>query len=164
MVTNCYENEVSHRHPRSPNRIASAPSTGGSTRHTRTELLEWSCDPCMRVFTNMLEDDRTAPLRAAGVRTSLIGSASWAGTTRREVVLDDRKATIQRPRGQPTRSRCQRQTMATTDPQSRPRRKDSFGRCGHLRVRAELGASSALRWRAATRHSLDKPTAGGAPC
>ena len=88
---------------------------------TKTELLELALRAGLRVFTTMLEEDRTA---ICGPRYAHEPNrpASRAGTTPSEVVLGGRKVTIQRPRvrtaagevGLPTF-----QTMAATDPLDR---------------------------------------------
>jgi putative transposase len=85
---------------------------------TKTELLELALRSGLKVFTAMLEEDRTA---ICGPRYAHEPDrpASRAGTTCSEVVLGGRKVTIQRPRvrtaagevGLPTF-----QTMAATDP------------------------------------------------
>src|SRR5262249_60262930 len=89
-------------------RIASpVPNTESSLRHlplvdllvdTKTELLELALRSGLKVFTTMLEEDRTA---ICGPRYAHEPErpASRAGTTRSEVVLGGRKGAIQRPRG-----------------------------------------------------------------
>ena len=64
---------------------------------TRTELLELALRSGLKVFTTMLEEDRTA---ICGLRYAHEPDrpASRAGTVRSEVVLGGRKVTIQRPR------------------------------------------------------------------
>ena len=88
---------------------------------TKTELLELALRSGLKVFTAMLEEDRTAicgpryahePERPAG----------RAGTTRSEVVLGGRKVTIQRPRVRTAAGEVPLptfQTMAATDPLDR---------------------------------------------
>src|SRR2546422_3558136 len=88
---------------------------------TRTELLELALRSGLKVFTAMLEEDRTAicgprythePDRPAG----------RAGTTRSEVVLGGRKVAIQRPRVRTAAGEVALptfQTMAATDPLDR---------------------------------------------
>ena len=88
-------------------RIASpVPNTESSLRHlplvdllvdTKTELLELALRSGLKVFTTMLEEDRTA---ICGPRYAHEPErpASRAGTTRSEVVLGGRKVAIQRPR------------------------------------------------------------------
>src|ERR687897_2658629 len=64
---------------------------------TKAELLELALRSGLRVFTAMLEEDRTA---ICGLRYAHEPDrpASRAGTTRSEVVLGGRRVTIQRPR------------------------------------------------------------------
>jgi putative transposase len=88
---------------------------------TKTELLELALRSGLKVFTAMLEEDRTAicgpryahePERPAG----------RAGTTRSEVVLGGRKVAIQRPRVRTAAGEVSLptfQTMAATDPLDR---------------------------------------------
>src|SRR5215510_6400332 len=88
-------------------RIPSAvPHAESSLRHlplvdllvdTKTELLELALRSGLKVFTTMLEEDRTA---ICGPRYAHEPErpASRAGTTRSEVVLGGRKVAIQRPR------------------------------------------------------------------
>ena len=63
---------------------------------TKTELLELALRSGLKVFTAMLEEDRTA---ICGPRYAHEPErpASRAGTTPSEVVLGGRKVTIQRP-------------------------------------------------------------------
>src|SRR5438270_9883265 len=76
---------------------------------TKTELLELALRSGLKVFTAMLEEDRTA---ICGPRYAHEPDrpASRAGTTRSEVVLGGRKVTIQRPRVRTAagKSRCRR--------------------------------------------------------
>jgi transposase-like protein len=85
---------------------APVPAPESSVRHlplvdllldTKTELLELALRSGLKVFTTMLEEDRTA---ICGPRYAHEPErpASRAGTTRSEVVLGGRKVTIQRPR------------------------------------------------------------------
>lgn len=112
-------------------RIASlVPHPESSLRHlplvdllvdTKTELLELALRSGLRVFTTMLEEDRTA---ICGPRYAHEPdrSASRAGTTRSEVVLGGRKVTIQRPRVRTAAGEVPLptfQTMAATDPLDR---------------------------------------------
>lgn len=88
---------------------------------TRTELLELALRSGLKVFTTMLEDDRTALCgpRYAHQPEQL---ASRAGTTRSEVVLGGRKVAIQRPRVRTAAGEVALptfQTMAATDPLDR---------------------------------------------
>src|SRR5438876_1153126 len=64
---------------------------------TKTELLELALRSGLKVFTAMLEEDRTA---ICGPRYAHEPDrpASRAGTTRSDVVVGGRKVTIQRPR------------------------------------------------------------------
>ena len=64
---------------------------------TKTELLELAIRSGLRVFTAMLEEDRTA---VCGPRYAHQPdrTANRAGTVPREVVLGGRKVVIQRPR------------------------------------------------------------------
>ena len=64
---------------------------------TTTELLELALRSGLKVFTAMLEEDRTAICGPRYVHES-DRPASRAGTTRSEVVLGGRKVAIQRPR------------------------------------------------------------------
>lgn len=64
---------------------------------TRTELFELAMRSGLRVFTAMLEEDRTA-LCGPRYAHQPGRSASRAGTVPREVVLGGRKVAIQRPR------------------------------------------------------------------
>jgi putative transposase len=88
---------------------------------TKTELLELALRSGLKVFTTMLEEDRTA---ICGPRYAhdLERPASRAGTTRSEVVLGGRKVTIQRPRVRTAAGEVPLptfQTMAATDPLDR---------------------------------------------
>jgi putative transposase len=88
---------------------------------TKTELLELALRSGLKVFTAMLEEDRTAlcGLRYAHEPDRL---ASRAGTTPSEVVLGGRKVTIQRPRVRTPAGEVALptfQTMAATDPLDR---------------------------------------------
>src|SRR5437660_11935398 len=88
---------------------------------TKTELLELALRSGLKVFTTMLEEDRTAicgpryahePDRPAG----------RAGTTRSEVILVGRKVTIERPRVRTAAGEVALptfQAMAATDPLDR---------------------------------------------
>jgi transposase-like protein len=89
--------------------------------HTKTELLELALRSGLRVFTTMLEEDRTA---ICGPRYAHEPDrpASRAGTTPSEVVLGGRKVTIQRPRVRTAAGEVALptfQTMAATDPLDR---------------------------------------------
>src|SRR5882724_4360244 len=88
---------------------------------TKTELLELALRSGMRVFTTMLEEDRTALCgpRYAHERDR---PASRAGTTPSEVVLGGRKVVIRRPRVRTAEGEVALptfQTMAATDPLDR---------------------------------------------
>jgi putative transposase len=88
---------------------------------TKTELLELALRSGLKVFTAMLEEDRTA---ICGPRYAHEPErpASRAGTTRSEVVLGGRKVTIQRPRVRTAAGEVPLptfQTMAATDPLDR---------------------------------------------
>jgi putative transposase len=88
---------------------------------TKTELLELALRSGLKVFTAMLEEDRTA---ICGPRYAHAPNrpASRAGTTRSEVVLGGRKVTIQRPRVRTAAGEVALptfQTMAATDPLDR---------------------------------------------
>ena len=64
---------------------------------TRTELFELAMRSGLKVFTTMLEEDRTA-LCGPRYAHEPDRPASRAGTVRSEVVLSGRKVAIQRPR------------------------------------------------------------------
>lgn len=88
---------------------------------TKTELLELALRSGLKVFTTMLEEDRTA---ICGPRYAHEPErpASRTGTTRSEVVLGGRKVTIQRPRVRTAAGEVPLptfQTMAATDPLDR---------------------------------------------
>jgi putative transposase len=88
---------------------------------TKTELLELALRSGLKVFTTMLEEDRTAICgpRYAHERDR---PASRAGTTPSEVVLGGRKVPIQRPRVRTAAGEVALptfQTMAATDPLDR---------------------------------------------
>jgi len=88
---------------------------------TRTELLELALRSGLKVFTTMLEEDRTA---ICGPRYAHEPGrpASRAGTTPSEVVLGGRKVTIQRPRVRTAAGEVALptfETMAGTDPLDR---------------------------------------------
>ena len=88
---------------------------------TKTELLELALRSGLKVFTTMLEDDRTA---ICGPRYAHEPErpASRAGTTRSEVVLGGRKVAIQRPRVRTAAGEVALPTfemMAATDPLDR---------------------------------------------
>lgn len=88
---------------------------------TRTELLELALRSGLRVFTTMLEEDRTA-LCGPRYAHEPDRPASRAGTTPSEVVLGGRKVTIQRPRVRTAAGEVALptfQTMAATDPLDR---------------------------------------------
>jgi putative transposase len=83
--------------------------------------LELALRSGLKVFTTMLEEDRTA---ICGPRYAHEPDrpASRAGTTRSEVVLGGRKVTIQRPRVRTAAGEVPLptfQTMAATDPLDR---------------------------------------------
>src|SRR5438046_3658974 len=85
---------------------------------TKTELLELALRSGLKVFTAMLEEDRTA---ICGPRYAHEPDrpASRAGTTRSDVVLGGRKVTIQRPRVRTAAGEVALptfQTMAAIDP------------------------------------------------
>ncbi len=93
-----HENEVSHSRP--------VPQDESPLRHlplvdllvdTRTELFELAMRSGLKVFTTMLEEDRTA---ICGPRYAHEPDrpASRAGSVRSEVVLGGRTVAIQRPR------------------------------------------------------------------
>ena len=88
---------------------------------TRTELFELAMRSGLKVFTAMLEEDRTA---VCGPRYAheLDRPASRAGTVRSEVVLGGRKVAIQRPRVRTADGEVALptfQTMARRDPLDR---------------------------------------------
>src|SRR5262245_23342179 len=88
---------------------------------TRTELLELALRCGLKVFTTMLEEDRTA---ICGPRYAHEPDrpASRAGTTQSEVILGGRKVAIQRPRVRTAAGEVALptfQTMAATDPLDR---------------------------------------------
>src|SRR5438093_11960039 len=88
---------------------------------TKTELVELALRSGLKVFTAMLEEDRTA---ICGPRYTHEPdrAASRAGTTRSEVVLGGRKVRIQRPRVRTAAGEIALptfQTMAATDPLDR---------------------------------------------
>ena len=88
---------------------------------TRTELFELAMRSGLRVFTTMLEEDRTA---ICGPRYAHEPDrpASRAGTAPSEVVLGGRKVAIQRPRVRTADGEVPLptfQTMAETDPLDR---------------------------------------------
>jgi putative transposase len=88
---------------------------------TKTELLELALRSGLKVFTAMLEEDRTA-LCGPRYRHAPDRVASRAGTTQSEVVLGGRKVTIQRPRVRTVSAEVALptfQTMASTDPLDR---------------------------------------------
>lgn len=88
---------------------------------TKTELLELALRSGLKVFTAMLEEDRTAICGPRYVHAP-DRPASRAGTTRSEVVLGGRKVTIQRPRVRSAAGEVALptfQTMAATDPLDR---------------------------------------------
>jgi hypothetical protein len=110
---------------------------------TRTELLELALRSGLKVFTTMLEEDRTA---ICGPRYAHEPDrpASRAGTTRSEVVIGGRKVAIQRPRVRTAAGEVALPTfeaMAATDPlEAACRRADARGR-GHTPIRTQLGAA-----------------------
>src|SRR5688500_15929916 len=88
---------------------------------TKTELLELALRSGLKVFTTMLEKNRTA---ICGPRYAHEPTrpASRAGTTRSEVVMGGRKVAIQRPRVRTAAGEVALptfQTMAATDPLDR---------------------------------------------
>ena len=88
---------------------------------TRTELFELAMRSGLKVFTTMLEEDRTA---VCGPRYAHEPDrpASRAGTVRSEVVLGGRKVAIQRPRVRTADGEVALptfQTMAHRDPLDR---------------------------------------------
>src|SRR2546427_6422505 len=88
---------------------------------TRTELFELAMRSGLRVFTAMLEEDRTA---ICGPRYAHQPDrpASRAGMAPSEVVLGGRKGAIQRPRVRTAEGEVPLptfQTMAQTDPLDR---------------------------------------------
>jgi len=88
---------------------------------TKTELLELALRSGLKVFTAMLEEDRTA-LCGPRYAHEPDRPASRAGTTRSEVVLGGRKVTIQRPRVRTAAGEVALptfQAMASTDPFNR---------------------------------------------
>jgi putative transposase len=112
-------------------RIASpVPHTESPLRHlplvdllvdTKTELLELALRSGLKVFTTMLEEDRTA---ICGPRYAHEPErpASRAGTTHSEVVLGGRKVALQRPRVRTAGGEVALPTfeaMAATDPLDR---------------------------------------------
>ena len=110
---------------------------------TKTELLELALRSGLKVFTAMLEEDRTA---ICGPRYAHEADrpASRAGTTRSEVVLGGRKVLIQRPR---VRTAAGEVALPTFQADGRdrsarpPGRRANAGRRGHTPVRAQLGAA-----------------------
>src|SRR6266849_1187861 len=89
--------------------------------NTKTELLELALRSGLRVFTTMLEEDRTA---ICGPRYAHQPDrpARRAGTAPSEVVLGGRKGAIQRPRVRTADGEVPLptfQTMADTDPLDR---------------------------------------------
>jgi transposase-like protein len=88
---------------------------------TKTELLELALRSGLKVFTTMLEEDRTAicgPRYAHDPERA----ASRAGTVQSEVVMGGRKVAIQRPRVRTTTGEVPLptfKTMAATDPLDR---------------------------------------------
>ncbi len=111
-------------------RIAPAVPQAESLRHlplvdllvdTRTELLELALRSGMKVFTQMLEEDRTA-LCGPRYAHEPDRPASRAGRAPSEVVLGGRKVLIQRPRVRTAEGEVPLptfQTMAATDPLDR---------------------------------------------
>jgi putative transposase len=88
---------------------------------TRTELFELAMRSGLRVFTAMLEEDRTA-LCGPRYAHQPGRSATRAGTVPSEVVLGGRKVAIQRPRVRTAAGEVSLptfQTMAQTDPLDR---------------------------------------------
>jgi transposase-like protein len=88
---------------------------------TRTELFELAMRSGLRVFTTMLEEDRTA-LCGPRYAHQPDQPASRAGTAPSEVVLGGRKVAIQRPRVRTADGEVALptfQTMAATDPLDR---------------------------------------------
>lgn len=88
---------------------------------TRTELLELAMRSGLKVFTTMLEEDRTA-LCGPRYAHEPDRPASRAGTVRSEVVLGGRKVAIQRPRVRTADGEVPLptfQTMAHRDPLDR---------------------------------------------
>src|SRR5712692_10560476 len=88
---------------------------------TKTELLELALRSGLRVFTTMLEEDRTA-LCGPRYAHEPDRPASRAGTTQSEVVRGGRKVAIQRPRVRTAEGEVPLptfQTMAGTDPLDR---------------------------------------------
>lgn len=88
---------------------------------TKTELLELALRSGLKVFTAMLEEDRTA-LCGPRYAHEPERPASRAGTTPSEVILGGRKVTIQRPRVRTAAGEVPLptfQTMAATDPLDR---------------------------------------------
>src|SRR3954469_17224071 len=88
---------------------------------TKTELLGLAVRSGLKVFTAMLEEDRTA-LCGPRYAHEPDRPASRAGTTRSEVVLGGRKVTIQRPRVRTAVGEVALptfQAMAATDPLDR---------------------------------------------
>ena len=110
---------------------------------TKTELLELALRSGMRVFTTMLEEDRTA---ICGPRYAHEPDrpASRAGTTPSEVVLGGRKVVIQRPRVRTAAGEVAAAHVShdgrDRSARSARRRADARGR-GDAPVRAELGAA-----------------------
>jgi putative transposase len=85
---------------------------------TRTELFELAIRAGLRVFTTMLEDDRTAICGPRYVHQS-DRSMGRAGTVPSEIVLGGRKVAIQRPRVRSAAGEVALptfETMAHTDP------------------------------------------------
>jgi putative transposase len=106
------------------------PQAGSPLRHlplvdllvdTKTELLELALRSGLRVFTTMLEEDRTA-LCGPRYAHEPDRPATRAGTTPSEVVLGGQKVAIQRPRVRTAAGEVALptfQTMAATDPLDR---------------------------------------------
>ena len=107
---------------------------------TKTELLELALRSGLKVFTTMLEEDRTA---ICGPRYAHEPDrpASRAGTTRSEVVLGGRKVAIQRPRVRTAAGEVALPTFRDDgrhrSARSARRRADARGR-GHAAVRRSL--------------------------
>jgi putative transposase len=88
---------------------------------TKTELLELALRSGLKVFTTMLEEDRTA-ICGPRYMHEPERAASRSGTTRSEVVLGGRRVTIQRPRVRTAAGEIPLptfETMAATDPLDR---------------------------------------------
>ena len=117
---------------------------------TKTELLELAIRSGLRVFTAMLEEDRTV---ICGPRYAHEPdrAASRAGSVASEIVLGGRKVVIQRPRARTADGEVELptfHTMAATDPLDCPRSRESAEICtGLTRLSSAVGLSASARHR-----------------